>query len=96
MQGLVGHGEEFSFYSQLKCCGMKDYTDFPSFERMTGHTYPRGCYKSIGTVACDGHNVSADVIHQEGCFPKLLKITKTQGINLSGGSLGAAVIQPGS
>ncbi|KAB0392752.1 hypothetical protein E2I00_011966 [Balaenoptera physalus] len=78
---------------QPKCCGMKNYTDFPSFGRMTGHTYPRGCYKSIGTVACDGHNVSADVTHQEqGCFPKLLKITKTQSINLSGGSLGAAVI----
>lgn len=55
----------FILFSAAKGCGMKDYTDFPSFERMTGHTYPRGCYKSIGTVACDGHNVSADVIHQE-------------------------------
>ncbi|XP_057566423.1 tetraspanin-16 isoform X1 [Hippopotamus amphibius kiboko] len=80
---------------KLKCCGVKNYTDFSgsSFERMTGHTYPRGCCKCIGTVACDGRNMSADVIHQEGYFPKLLKITKTQSINLSGGSLGAAVIQ---
>ena len=52
---------------QLKCCGVKNYTDFSgsSFERVTGHTYPRCCCKSPGTVDCDGHNVSADVIHQE-------------------------------
>ncbi|XP_040096583.1 tetraspanin-16 isoform X1 [Oryx dammah] len=80
---------------KLKCCGVKNYTDFSgsSFERVTGHTYPRGCCKSLGTVDCDGRNVSADVLHQEGCFPKLLKITKTQSANLSGGCLGAAVMQ---
>ncbi|XP_019819151.2 tetraspanin-16 isoform X1 [Bos indicus] len=80
---------------KLKCCGVKNYTDFSgsSFERVTGHTYPRCCCKSPGTMDCDGHNVSADVIHQEGCFPKLLKITKTQSANLSGGSLGTAVMQ---
>ncbi|XP_024850018.1 tetraspanin-16 isoform X2 [Bos javanicus] len=80
---------------KLKCCGVKNYTDFSgsSFERVTGHTYPRCCCKSPGTVDCDGHNVSADVIHQEGCFPKLLKITKTQSANLSGGCLGTAVMQ---
>uniref|UniRef100_A0A8I3W9X8 Tetraspanin n=2 Tax=Callithrix jacchus TaxID=9483 RepID=A0A8I3W9X8_CALJA len=80
---------------KLKCCGVKNYTDFSgsSFEVTTGHTYPRGCCKSIGTVACDGHNVSTYVIHQKGCFQKLLKITKTQSFTLSGGSLGAAVIQ---
>ncbi|XP_052582213.1 tetraspanin-16 [Peromyscus californicus insignis] len=31
----------------------------------TGHTYPRGCCKSIGTANCDGYNVSSDVIYQE-------------------------------
>ncbi|XP_020750012.1 tetraspanin-16 isoform X2 [Odocoileus virginianus] len=84
---------------ELKCCGVKNYTDFSgsSFERATGHTYPRSCCKSLGTVDCNGRNVSADVIHQEGCFPKLLKITKTQSTNLSGGCLGAAVMQlPGT
>ncbi|KAB0387324.1 hypothetical protein FD755_002280 [Muntiacus reevesi] len=80
---------------ELKCCGVKNYRDFSgsSFERATGHTYPRSCCKSLGTVDCDGRNVSADVIHQEGCFPKLLKITKTQSTNLSGGCLGAALMQ---
>ncbi|XP_058381641.1 tetraspanin-16 isoform X1 [Diceros bicornis minor] len=80
---------------QLKCCGVKNHTDFSgsSFEMTTGHTYPRSCCKSIGTVACDGRNASTDIVHREGCFPKLLKITKTQSFNLSGGSLGAAVIQ---
>ncbi|KAJ1060310.1 hypothetical protein K5549_004748 [Capra hircus] len=80
---------------KLKCCGVKNYTDFSgsSFERVTGHTYPRSCCKSLGTVDCDGRNVSADIIHQEGCFPKLLKITRTQSANLSGGCLGAAVMQ---
>uniref|UniRef100_A0A2I3HNE2 Tetraspanin 16 n=1 Tax=Nomascus leucogenys TaxID=61853 RepID=A0A2I3HNE2_NOMLE len=80
---------------KLKCCGVNNYTDFSgsSFEMTTGHTYPRGCCKSIGTVACDGRNVSTNVIHQKGCFHKLLKITKTQSLTLSGGSLGAAVIQ---
>ncbi|XP_043320319.1 tetraspanin-16 isoform X2 [Cervus canadensis] len=80
---------------ELKCCGVKNYTDFSgsSFERATGHTYPRSCCKSLGTMDCDGRNVSADVIHQEGCFPKLLKITKTQSTNLSEGCLGAAVMQ---
>ncbi|XP_020939533.1 tetraspanin-16 isoform X2 [Sus scrofa] len=80
---------------KLKRCGVKNYTDFSgsSFERTTGHTYPRGCCKSIGTMACDGRNVSTNVIHQEGCFPKLLKITKTHSIKLSGASLGAAVVQ---
>ncbi|XP_065788859.1 tetraspanin-16 isoform X1 [Muntiacus reevesi] len=84
---------------ELKCCGVKNYRDFSgsSFERATGHTYPRSCCKSLGTVDCDGRNVSADVIHQEGCFPKLLKITKTQSTNLSGGCLGAALMQlPGT
>uniref|UniRef100_A0A8D0M3W3 Tetraspanin n=1 Tax=Sus scrofa TaxID=9823 RepID=A0A8D0M3W3_PIG len=83
---------------KLKRCGVKNYTDFSgsSFERTTGHTYPRGCCKSIGTMACDGRNVSTNVIHQEGCFPKLLKITKTHSIKLSGASLGAAVGPPGT
>ncbi|XP_068837499.1 tetraspanin-16 isoform X1 [Capricornis sumatraensis] len=80
---------------KLKCCGVKNYTDFSgsSFERVTGHTYPRSCCKSLGTVDCDGRKVSADIIHQEGCFPKLLKITRTQSAKLSGGCLGAAVMQ---
>ncbi|XP_023044585.2 tetraspanin-16 isoform X3 [Piliocolobus tephrosceles] len=80
---------------KLKCCGVNNYTDFSgsSFEMTTGHTYPRGCCKSIGTVTCDGRNVSTNVIHQKGCFHKLLKITKTQSFTLSGGSLGAAAIQ---
>ncbi|XP_047386143.1 tetraspanin-16 isoform X1 [Sciurus carolinensis] len=80
---------------KLKCCGVNNYTDFSgsSFEMTTGHTYPRGCCKSIGTAACDGHTVSRDVIHQKGCFLKLLKITQTQSSTLSGVSLGAAVIQ---
>ncbi|KAI4541643.1 hypothetical protein MG293_008785 [Ovis ammon polii] len=84
-----------AFFPVLKCCGVKNYTDFSgsSFERVTGHTYPWSCYKSLGTVDCDGRNVSADIIHQEGCFPKLLKITRTQSANLSGGCLGAAVMQ---
>ncbi|XP_070942799.1 tetraspanin-16 isoform X3 [Macaca nemestrina] len=83
------------FFPILKCCGVNNYTDFSgsSFEMTTGHTYPRGCCKSIGTVTCDGHNVSTNVIHQKGCFHKLLKITKTQSFTLSGGSLGAAAIQ---
>ncbi|EQB78303.1 transmembrane 4 superfamily member 16-like protein [Camelus ferus] len=52
---------------KLKCCGVRNYTDFAgsSFERTTGHTYPRSCCKSIETVACDGRNVSTDVIHQK-------------------------------
>ncbi|KAM8764417.1 tetraspanin-16 isoform 2-T2 [Rhynchonycteris naso] len=80
---------------KLKCCGVKNYTDFSgsSFEMTTGYTYPRSCCKAIGTMACNGRNVSTDIIHQKGCFPKLLKITKTQSFNLSAGSLGAAVIQ---
>ncbi|XP_036315676.1 tetraspanin-16 isoform X2 [Pipistrellus kuhlii] len=79
----------------LKCCGVKNYTDFSgsSFERTTGYTYPRSCCKDMGTAACTGRNASSGAIHQEGCFPKLLKIAKTQSINLSAGSLGAAVIQ---
>ncbi|XP_058280956.1 tetraspanin-16 isoform X3 [Hylobates moloch] len=83
------------FFPILKCCGVNNYTDFSgsSFEMTTGHTYPRGCCKSIGTVACDGRNVSTNVIHQKGCFHKLLKITKTQSFTLSGGFLGASVIQ---
>ncbi|XP_012665614.1 tetraspanin-16, partial [Otolemur garnettii] len=80
---------------KLKCCGVNNYTDFSGsyFEMTTGHTYPRGCCKSIGTTACDGHNVSPQVIRQQGCFRKLLKITKTQSYTLCGVSLGAAVIQ---
>ncbi|VTJ54031.1 Hypothetical predicted protein [Marmota monax] len=80
---------------KLKCCGVNNYTDFSgsSFEMTTGHTYPRGCCISIGAAACDGHTVSKDVIHQKGCFHKLLKITQTQSFTLSGFSLGAAVIQ---
>ncbi|XP_005861441.1 PREDICTED: tetraspanin-16 isoform X1 [Myotis brandtii] len=80
---------------KLKCCGVKSYTDFSgsSFAKTTGYTYPRSCCKSIGTAACTGHNASSDVIHQAGCFPKLLKIATTQSVNLSVGSLGAAVMQ---
>ncbi|XP_006104634.1 tetraspanin-16 isoform X2 [Myotis lucifugus] len=80
---------------KLKCCGVKSYTDFSgsSFAKTTGYSYPRSCCKSIGTAACTGHNASSDIIHQEGCFPKLLKISTTQSVNLSVGSLGAAVMQ---
>ncbi|XP_073909523.1 tetraspanin-16 isoform X1 [Castor canadensis] len=80
---------------KLKCCGVNNYTDFSgsSFEITTGHTYPRGCCKSLGAMHCDGRNVSPDVIHHKGCFSKLLKITKTQSYALTGVSVGAAVIQ---
>ncbi|XP_070270043.1 tetraspanin-16 isoform X1 [Myotis yumanensis] len=80
---------------KLKCCGVKSYTDFSGsfFAKTTGYAYPRSCCKSIGAAACTGHNASSDVIHQEGCFPKLLKIYTTQSVNLSVGSLGAAVMQ---
>ncbi|KAM5307254.1 tetraspanin-16 [Glossophaga mutica] len=80
---------------KLKCCGVKNYTDFSgsSFEMRTGYAYPRSCCKSIGAAACNGRDVSTAVIYQEGCFPTLLKITKTQSFRLSWGSLGAAVVQ---
>uniref|UniRef100_A0A8C5YGZ2 Tetraspanin 16 n=1 Tax=Microcebus murinus TaxID=30608 RepID=A0A8C5YGZ2_MICMU len=87
---------EWNFVMEkLKCCGVNNYTDFSgsSFEMTTGHAYPRGCCRSMGTSACDGHNASASVIHQEGCFRKLLRITKAQSFTLSGGSLGAAMMQ---
>ncbi|XP_037674571.1 tetraspanin-16 isoform X2 [Choloepus didactylus] len=80
---------------KLRCCGVNNYTDFSgsAFQTTTGHSYPRSCCKSVGTTACDGLNVSSEIIHQEGCFPKLLKISKIQSFALSGGSLGAAVMQ---
>ncbi|XP_076977874.1 tetraspanin-16 isoform X2 [Tamandua tetradactyla] len=80
---------------KLKCCGVNNYTDFSgtTFEITTGHTYPKSCCKSIENPACDGRNVSNEIIHQEGCFPKLLRISKIQSFTLSGGSLGAALLQ---
>ncbi|KAM7241952.1 hypothetical protein CapIbe_006423 [Capra ibex] len=69
-----------AFFPVLKCCGVKNYTDFSgsSFERVTGHTYPWSCCKSLGTVDCDGRNVSADIIHQElpGILATLLLFIK--------------------
>ncbi|EHB12950.1 Tetraspanin-16 [Heterocephalus glaber] len=55
-----------AFFPVLKCSGVNNYTDFPSssFSMVTGHSYPRGCCKSLGAMACDGHNVSSSVIHQ--------------------------------
>ncbi|XP_007951824.1 tetraspanin-16 [Orycteropus afer afer] len=88
-----------SAMAKLRCCGVNNYTDFSGslFEITTGHPYPRSCCKSIGTTACDVRNVSRDVIYQEGCFLKLMRITKIQSFTLSGGSLGAVVIQlPGT
>ncbi|XP_012411652.1 tetraspanin-16 isoform X2 [Trichechus manatus latirostris] len=84
-----------SAMAKLRCCGVNNYTDFSgsSFEMTSGHTYPRSCCKSIRTAACDGRNESRDVIHQEGCFLKLMRITKIQSFTLSGGSLGAVAIQ---
>ncbi|XP_040842163.1 tetraspanin-16 [Ochotona curzoniae] len=84
---------------KLQCCGVNNHTDFvgSAFETSTGHSYPRGCCRSMGTAACDGHDASSAVIHQRGCFSKLLEITKRQSSVLSGGSLGAAVMQlPGT
>ncbi|XP_062035475.1 tetraspanin-16 isoform X2 [Lepus europaeus] len=80
---------------KLKCCGVNNYTDFSgsNFAKTTGHSYPRDCCKSMGTAACDGRNTSTAVIHQGGCFSKLLKITKAHSFMLCGGSLGAAGIQ---
>ncbi|KAL2764351.1 tetraspanin-16 isoform 2, partial [Daubentonia madagascariensis] len=62
------YSTEWNFVMEkLKCCGVNNYTDFSgsSFEITTGHTYPRGCCRSIGSAACDGRNVSTEVIHQE-------------------------------
>ncbi|XP_004595811.3 tetraspanin-16 [Ochotona princeps] len=84
---------------KLQCCGVDNHTDFlgSAFEKSTGHSYPRGCCRSMGIAACDGHNASSAVIHQGGCFSKLLEITKRQSSVLSGGLLGAAVMQlPGT
>ncbi|XP_051011741.1 tetraspanin-16 isoform X2 [Acomys russatus] len=101
-----GYNEPDDFSAQwniamekLKCCGVKNYTDFAgsSFQVTTGQTYPRGCCKSIGSANCNGYNVSSDVIYQEGCFVKLLKITRSQSFTLSAVSLGAAAVQlPGT
>ncbi|XP_020750015.1 tetraspanin-16 isoform X5 [Odocoileus virginianus] len=45
----------------------------------------------------DDYSMRWNLVMEEGCFPKLLKITKTQSTNLSGGCLGAAVMQlPGT
>ncbi|KAM4887125.1 tetraspanin-16 isoform 2-T2 [Thomomys bottae] len=97
-----GYNEPDDFSAQwnlvmekLKCCGVNNYTDFSgsSFQMTTGHTYPRGCCKSMETPNCDGQNVSSEVIYREGCFTKLLKITRTHSLTLSGMSVGAAVIQ---
>ncbi|XP_012921321.1 LOW QUALITY PROTEIN: tetraspanin-16 [Heterocephalus glaber] len=84
-----------SVMEKLKCSGVNNYTDFPSssFSMVTGHSYPRGCCKSLGAMACDGHNVSSSVIHQAGCFHRLLKITKTQSYTLNWVSLGMALMQ---
>nr|XP_054395678.1 tetraspanin-16 isoform X8 [Pongo abelii] len=76
------------FFPILKCCGVNNYTDFSgsSFEMTTGHTYPRGCCKSIGTVACDGRNVSTNVIHQKrrglSMLPRLVSNSWPQAILL--------------
>ncbi|KAL1765043.1 tetraspanin-16 isoform X1 [Sigmodon hispidus] len=97
-----GYNEPDDFSTQwniamekLKCCGVNNYTDFAgsSFQVTTGHIYPRGCCKSIGTASCNGHNVSSDVIYQEGCFVKLLETIRTQSFTLSKVSLGAAAVQ---
>ncbi|XP_024307218.1 tetraspanin-16 isoform X3 [Homo sapiens] len=65
---------------KLKCCGVNNYTDFSgsSFEMTTGHTYPRSCCKSIGSVSCDGRDVSPNVIHQKlpGILATLLLFIK--------------------
>ncbi|XP_075400726.1 tetraspanin-16 [Tenrec ecaudatus] len=81
--------------AKLRCCGVNNYTDFvgSSFETMTGRIYPRSCCKSVGATACDGHSVSSQVIHQKGCFHKLMRLTKIQCFTLSGGLLGAVAIQ---
>ncbi|KAM6216773.1 tetraspanin-16 [Rhynchocyon petersi] len=80
---------------KLRCCGARNYTDFSgsSFEVATGLTYPRSCCKANSKALCDGRNVSTAVIHQKGCFPQLMRITRTQSLTLSGGLLGAAAIQ---
>ncbi|XP_012863837.1 tetraspanin-16 isoform X2 [Echinops telfairi] len=81
--------------AKLRCCGVNNYTDFvgSSFETMTGRVYPRSCCKSAGATACDGHSVSRQVIHQKGCFHKLMRLTKIQCFTLSGGLLGAVAVQ---
>ncbi|XP_006898915.1 PREDICTED: tetraspanin-16 [Elephantulus edwardii] len=81
--------------TSLTCCGVRNYTDFSgsSFETATGLAYPQSCCKASMRVLCDGRNVSAAIIHQKGCFPKLMRITKMQSHILSGGSLGAMAIQ---
>ncbi|CAD7685579.1 unnamed protein product [Nyctereutes procyonoides] len=65
----LSHGEGEIHIPDLKCCGVKNYTDFcgSSFEMTTGPSHPRSCHKSSG--------------RWPGCFPKLLKITKTQSFN---------------
>ncbi|XP_044110832.1 LOW QUALITY PROTEIN: tetraspanin-16 [Neovison vison] len=72
-----------------KCRGEKNYTDLSvfSFEMTTdGYSCPRSRGKAIRTTACDGHNASTDITHQE-------TITQTQSFSWSGGLLEAAVIQ---
>uniref|UniRef100_G1LVW8 Tetraspanin 16 n=1 Tax=Ailuropoda melanoleuca TaxID=9646 RepID=G1LVW8_AILME len=72
---------------KLKCSWVKDDTDFScsSFEMTAPFDYI-----SLGSRGSHPHFSYGETEAPQGCF---LKITKTQGFNLSGGSLGAAVIQ---
>nr|XP_025035848.1 tetraspanin-16 [Pelodiscus sinensis] len=84
-----------AFMLQLNCCGLHNYTDFSGsvFQLRTNLTYPKTCCKDPRSSACNGLDVGHEVIHQEGCFRKLVSLIKEKSILLGAAATGAAVLQ---
>ncbi|XP_075773276.1 tetraspanin-16 isoform X2 [Pelodiscus sinensis] len=84
-----------AFMLQLNCCGLHNYTDFSGsvFQLRTNLTYPKTCCKDPRSWACNGLDVGHEVIHQEGCFRKLVSLIKEKSILLGAAATGAAVLQ---
>ncbi|XP_074836487.1 tetraspanin-16 [Carettochelys insculpta] len=91
---IVSYGWN-AFMLKLNCCGVHNYTDFSgsAFQMRTNLTYPKSCCKEPESPACDGRDVSSEVIHQEGCFRKLVSLIKEKSLLLGGIAIGAALLQ---
>uniref|UniRef100_A0A8C8VPK1 Tetraspanin n=1 Tax=Pelusios castaneus TaxID=367368 RepID=A0A8C8VPK1_9SAUR len=91
---IVSYGWN-AFMLKLKCCGVHNYTDFSgsAFQIRTNLSYPKSCCKDPVSPACNGRNVSSEVIHQKGCFDNMVSLLKEKSMLLAGAATGAALLE---
>lgn len=84
-----------SVMSKLRCCGVRGPGDFAgsAFGALSGRRHPRSCCRPPAPPACDGRSAQPELVHQQGCYRKLLGLVRVRSLELGAAATVAAGLQ---